>query len=345
MQSPPPSCPRGKQIPSNCRLQGDRGGGRGYGTVIGAALTLLLMAAISSPALAADVTFNPLFSLCLAGNPPTTPETLWRSWSLAPQVVLPLLLALALYGRGLLVLRARGKAPPHRQVLCAAAGWLVLVTALVSPLCRLAAMLVSAHMVQHMLLVAVAPPLLILAAPLPVIRAALPLGWHSMLSIVSAQIAAGWRRFGGPLAAAAAYGAAIWLWHVPILYQAVLLDPLLHTLAYAALIGVSLLYWAGVVAAGRDSANGHGAAILSLLATLMHTGLLGALLTFARVPWYPLLTSGAGLWGLSPLADQQLAGLVMWMPMGAIYLIGSLIAAAAWLAAARPAAIGQPSRW
>lgn len=344
MQPPSRSCQHGKHNRSACRFADHFSGGwQAYGKRTGAVVMLLLMAAISPPALAADAAFDPLFSLCLTGNPPTTPETLWRSWSLALQVVLPLLLTVALYGRGLLALRAAGEGPPRRQVVYAAAGWLVLAAALVSPLCRLAATLVSAHMVQHMLLVAVAPPLLVLAAPLPVIRAALPQGWQSLLGALSARIAGSWRRLGGPLAAGAAYGAAIWLWHLPILYQAVLLDPLLHIFAYAALIGVSLLYWAGVVTAGRDSANGYGAAILSLLATLMHTGLLGALLTFARVPWYPLLSGGAGYWGLSPLADQQLAGLVMWMPMGTIYLVASLIAAAAWLAAAARPTATQPA--
>jgi putative membrane protein len=332
MQSPQRPCSRGRR--------------RGSARIVTGALMLLVAFATSQPAYAASGAFDPLFSLCLASNPPTTPETLWRSWSLAPQVVLPLLAALMLYGRGLWVLRRTGTAPPSWQVACAAAGWLVLVVALVSPLCRLAATLVSAHMVQHMLLVAVAPPLLVLARPLPMMNAALPQNWQSAIApfctTFCAGLARGWRRHGGSLAAGAAYGAAIWLWHVPVIYQAVLLYPALHLLAYVGLIGVSLLYWATVVTAGRDSSNGYGAAVLSMLTTAMHTGLLGALLTFVRDPWYPVLAGGAGLWGLSPLTDQQLAGLVMWIPMGAVYLVGSLIAATTWLAAAaRPTTAGD----
>lgn len=330
------SFPRGKRRRMGFSARCD--GRRPCRQMIFGALTLLVVLVIGYPAAAASAAFEPLFSLCLAGNAQTAPETLWRSWSLAPQITLPLVLALALYGRGLLVLRASESAPSRWQMACASAGWLVLVAALVSPLCRLAATLVSAHMVQHMLLVAVAPPLLVLARPLPAMNAALPRGWRSRVAAFCTRISRGCRRFGGPLAAGALYGAAIWLWHAPVIYQAVLLDPLLHTLAYAGLIGVSLLYWARVVAVGQDSPSGYGAAILSMLTTLMHTGLLGALLTFARTPWYPMLAGGAGLWGLSPLTDQQLAGLVMWMPMGAVYLLGSLIAAAAWLTpAARPA--------
>lgn len=307
--------------------------------IITVAGTLLPALVLSHPAYALSGDFDPLFSLCLASNPPTMPEALWQSWSLAPQVLLPLLLVFTLYGRGLLVLRASVNAPSRWQVACTMGGWLVLVAALVSPLCRLAATLVSAHMIQHMLLVAVAPPLLVLGRPLRTMRAALPQGWQGAIATFCTRLARSWCRRDGPLVAGAIYGAAIWLWHVPVIYQTVLLDPVLHTLAYAGLIGVSLLYWAAVVSISQNSPNGHGTAILSMLATLMHTGLLGALLTFARAPWYPVLSGGAGLWGLSPLADQQLAGLVMWMPMGSIYLIGSLIAAVAWLAAAaRPAA-------
>ena len=337
------SCSRGKRRQSGSRSSADHGGWRQwYGQIMTGMLTLLAVLLIGHQGYAGSGTFEPLFSLCLAGNRATTSATLWRAWRLAPQVVLPLLLALALYGRGLLALRASGTFPPRGQVVCAAAGWLVLVAALVSPLCRLAATLVSAHMVQHMLLVAVAPPLLVLARPLPVMNAALPQGWQSAIVTFCTRVACGWRRPSGPLAAGAVYGAAIWLWHVPVIYQAVLLDPALHTFAYAGLIGVSLLYWATVVAVGQNSPSGYGAAIVSMLTTLMHTGLLGALLTFASAPWYPVLGDGADLWGFSPLADQQLAGLVMWMPMGAIYLIGSLIAAAAWLAAAaRPTAAGH----
>ena len=73
--------------------------------------------------------------------------------------------------------------------------------------------------------------------------------------------------------------------------------------------------------------------MLSALATTIHTGLLGALLTFAPTPWYPLLAPRVGAWSLSALEDQQLAGLIMWVPMGSIYLVGSVALMAPWLSA------------
>lgn len=307
--------------------------------VAGAAAIFIIAA--SQPAAAAE-SFNPLFSLCLASNPPMTPEALWRSWSLAPQVMLPLLLVLALYSRGYMALRRMETLPPGWQVACAVAGVAVLCLALISPLCRLAATLASAHMVQHLLLVAVAPPLLALGRPLPVLNAALPQGWQGELAKHGNRLARGWRRHGGPFGAAVAYGAAIWLWHAPVVYRAVLVDPVLHTIAYAGLIGISFVYWAALMTVDQHSPSGYGGVILSLLTTLMHTGLLGALLTFSSVAWYPILSNNAALWHLTPIADQQLAGLIMWVPMGAIYLVGSLAAAAAWMTvAARPASAGH----
>jgi len=225
-----------------------------------------------------------LISLCLAGSAAAVPHGLWSAWSFAPQTVLPLAIAFVLYAR-------KARSLPRWQVACFTAGWLVLVLALVSPLCRLSATLVSAHMVQHVLLVAVAAPLVVLGMDL--------------------------RAQGNAMLATATYGLAIWLWHFPPVYAAVLLDATAHTLAYAALIAASLWFWAAVLNTGLRAAP-------MLFVTILHTGALGALLTFAGRPWYPILAPGAELWGLAPLVDQQLAGLIMWVPMGTLYLVVAL---------------------
>lgn len=252
-----------------------------------------------------------LLSLCLATHPVIAPDGLWRDWSLAPVVVLPLALALGSYLCGL-----RASGAPAWRVACFAGGWLVLAGALVSPLCRLAGTLVSAHMVQHALLVAVAPPLLVLGAPLAVMRAAWPGAARRAGSAAYA------RRYALPLPATLCYGLAIWLWHFPPVYSAVLLDAVVHTLAYAVLVALSLLFWSVVLAPGKGGSRLHG--VPMLFVTLVHTGVLGALLTFSSNAWYPVLAGGAAAWGLSPLADQQLGGLIMWVPMSATYLAAAL---------------------
>lgn len=263
--------------------------------------------------------FTPLLSLCLADRDTVAPGALWRAWSFAPQAVLPLLAALALYARGTLKAGSRGDAPmPASRIACFVAGWTVLAAALVSPLCRLAATLVSAHMVQHVLLVAVAPVLLALGAT------------ASVIVRESARA-----RPPGLLAITALYGAAIWLWHFPPVYALVLLDGTIHTLAYAALIAVSIAFWSRIV---RRGLAGDLGGLPALFVTLLHTGLLGALLTFSGRAWYPVLAGGAPAWGLTPLADQQLAGLIMWAPMSALYLGAALAIVARHLA---PAAVAR----
>lgn len=245
-------------------------------------------------------------TLCLASHPPVTPDTLWASWSLAPQVTIPLAALLAIYALGWR--RSGGVESPiaRRRIACFAAGWLVLVAALVSPLCRLSATLVSAHMLQHVLIVAVAPALL-------------AVGDFGRVAAAALRLRGRWR---ADAAITICYGAAIWLWHFPPVYTLVLLDATAHVAAYGVLIAASVAFWTFVVRAARD---GEGfRAVAALFVTLVHTGVLGALLTFSPRPWYPVLAGGAEAWGLSALSDQHLAGLIMWIPMGFIYLGAAL---------------------
>jgi cytochrome c oxidase assembly factor CtaG len=289
----------------------------------GAALGLPIVLCGINPAIAGD---RALLSLCLVSQRATAPHDVWTSWSFAPEVVVPLLLVLGLYLRGLMAQSGgprTDRAAPW-QVACFAAGWLALAIALTSPLCRLAATLVSTHMVQHVLLIAVAPLLLVLGRPMQTItgRALRPL-----------QTAHRWFATPTPLMACGFYGAAIWLWHTPLLYQAALLSKAAHLVMYAVLIGAGLMFWRSFILSARYEPGGPGSAILSGLVTIIHTGLLGALLSFAPTPWYPLLAPQAPAWGLTALEDQQLAGLIMWVPMGLIYLVSVLAMITVWLSA------------
>ena len=250
-----------------------------------------------------------LLSLCLQGVSSRAAESLWSAWSLAPAVAVPLLAWGFSYVASLNKARASGMAPGSAHIALFACGYLLLGLAVLSPLCRLAANLASAHMVQHVILVALAPPLL------------LALGMRDMQ--------AGGRGTVPSLAAhpgkcAAVYGVLIWLWHVPRFYEAALLDPRIHLLMYGSLIGAAMLFWASIVS-GKRAGAAHGAwAIIALLITFVHTGLLGALLLFSPRPWFPMLAGSSVSWGLAPLADQQLAGLIMWVPMGAVFLLAGL---------------------
>ena len=249
---------------------------------------------------------NPIFSLCFAGSEVVTPDRLTTAWSLAPEIIVPLMAIGLLY---IAMCRRSARTNPQQstamQRAMFATGYVLLLVALISPLCRLAATLASAHMIQHILLVAIVPPLLVLGLPshaLPrFLRVPAPL-WLS----------------------AGLYGAAIWMWHIPGLYHAALLYATAHLAMYASLLLSSGLFWHAILHSAHASAERRAGAVLVLLATLMHTGMLGALLSFAPRPWYPIMTPGAIGWGFSPLEDQQFAGLIMWVPMGLIYLLAAV---------------------
>lgn len=252
--------------------------------------------------------FDALISLCTSAAALALPQDWWAAWSFAPAVVLPLLAALAW---------ALGAWPHARHLPLTATqrrlrvgGWLLLALALISPLCRLAATLVSAHMVQLMVLTIAAPALLALGAARLIPR-------NNIAQATGADATSG-----GALAAATfVHGALIWLWHVPVVYAATLESPLVHWFAYAALCGAAFWFWRSVLHAAPAM---RGRALLALVATTAHTGLLGALLTFAQVPLYAGVAAGARAWGLTPLEDQQLAGLIMWVPGSLAYLVAGI---------------------
>ena len=270
------------------------------------------------------------FALCLAGAASPTPNTVWSEWSFAPAVTLPLLVALGWWVRQVWRSRAeRFALSGALPSLCFGCGLLVLAVALVSPLCRIAATLASAHMVQHALLVAIAPPLLVIGVPTVFAEIRLPRQLRGFLDPYA------WRGVGPLFASTVLYGLLIWAWHVPAFYQGALLNIATHLFLYATLLGAGLWFWAEVLYAERRGDGLVGASVFALFVTLLHTAGLGVLLTLSRRPWYPLMAQDGALWGLTPLEDQQLAGVLMWVPMGMIYLAAALVLVARWL---RPAA-------
>lgn len=168
------------------------------------------------------------------------------------------------------------------------------------------------HMVQHMLMMIVIAPLWVLSRPLPQLRAALGTrfrGWYVWPLKAASR----------PGAMAAAHGAVIWFWHAPRPYMLAVEHPWWHAVEHACFLITAGLFWWSVLRAGPAN---RGRAMLALLVTLMHTGLLGALLTFSRTPVY---------YEANDLADQQLAGLIMWVPGGTAYIAASAWCAHRWL--------------
>lgn len=226
-----------------------------------------------------------------------------------------------------------GQGITRGQATAFAAGWATLVLALVA-LDDISDRLFAAHMAQHELLMLVAAPLVAMSAPFVAFVWMLP-------PRARRRVTAAMRRPGvaAPLAAITApsivwllHAAALWTWHVPALYDAALAHEPVHALQHLSFFGSAALFWWGL-AHGRYGRIGYGAAVVYVFATAVHSGVLGALLTFSTHVWYPAYasTSAAASYGLTPLEDQQLAGLLMWIPAGLVFIGGGLYFFAAWL--------------
>jgi putative membrane protein len=214
-------------------------------------------------------------------GPPPLPQAIWSSWNLDP-VLLLVLLALP-------VTLARDWA--------GRLGATVLAIAFVSPLCALSSALFSARVVHHVLLVAVAAPLL--ARSIPAERS-------------------------GPIAVPFVIGTAVlWLWHLPAAYDLALSHKGVYWAMQVTLTASAIWFWRSVFAAQRPTVD----AVLFIVAGFAQMGMLGALLTFAREPLYAVHAVAPLEWGLTPLADQQLGGLLMWVPAGLPYAIAAILVA------------------
>jgi putative membrane protein len=213
------------------------------------------------------------------------------------------------------------------------AGLLALFSALVSPLHALGSALFSAHMAQHVVLMLMAAPLLALGAPLQPSLWALPVRWRRLVGRGARALGLrrAWRTLARPLAAWILHAAAVWVWHAPRLYEAALRNEALHAAQHASFLGTAILFWWVLVRPGRRRRASAGIGLAYVFTTMLHGGALGALLTFSSEPWYPAYAATTAAWGLEPLQDQQLGGLLMWVPAGLVYLLAGLALFAAGL--------------
>jgi cytochrome c oxidase assembly factor CtaG len=180
-------------------------------------------------------------------------------------------------------------------------------------------------MTQHELLMLVAAPLLVLGRPLVAMAWGLPRGWRAGVgrAMHARPVRSAWHALSAPLVAWGIHGTAIWLWHAPRLFEATERSEAVHALEHASFLLTALLFWWAVLHHRRRAAS-DGAAIALLVTTMIHTSVLGALITFAPGLWYRSYVATTAAWGFLPLEDQQLAGLIMWIPGGISYLVAAL---------------------
>lgn len=240
------------------------------------------------------------------------------------------------YQRGLARLRARGEVRrmnSQGQAACFFAGLIVVLSVLATPLANLAHERLWAHMVQHVAIVAVAAPLLVLGRPMSVLLAGLPPAARRRLTPTLLWLSQSHIRHYGAWSALAlaAHTAALWFWHVAGPYEAAVRSEPLHVIEHFTLLATGLLFWS-VVVGSRHRAL-YGAGVLVTFAAALQGTALGALMTLATTPWYPsYVRGGAGTGsGLTAIEDQQIAGVVMWGPCSLIYALAAILLFAAWI--------------
>jgi cytochrome c oxidase assembly factor CtaG len=204
------------------------------------------------------------------------------------------------------------------------AAWLTLVVALASPVDAMGEVLFSAHMVQHELILLVAAPLLILSKPVSAMMRGLPrvaaLAVGKLLK--NTNVAGVWRLLVSAPSAWFIHALGLWGWHLPGLFNAGLRSNSVHVIQHISFLLIALIFWYGMI----NSRQSHpAAAVVYLFTTAIHASLLGALMTFSPTVWYSPYLATTWQWGLSPLTDQQLGGLIMWMPAGIVFIVAALI--------------------
>jgi putative membrane protein len=258
----------------------------------------------------------------------------WR-WTFDPLVILSMLLSACAYAWGARRLwRQAGRFQGVRpwQLGCFVAGWLSIVLSLLSPLDAFSDVSFAAHMTQHELLMLVAAPLLILGRPFVAMLWALPP--RGRVSVRRVLGHAAWRQTWGyvsnPVIALVVHGLTIWLWHIPSWFEAALAHEPIHALQHLSFFISAALFWWALIH-GRYGRVGYGVSVLFVFATALHTSVLGALLSLGQTLWYPVSAERSRILGVEPLDDQQLAGLLMWIPSGVIFALLGLALFGAWL--------------
>jgi cytochrome c oxidase assembly factor CtaG len=237
-------------------------------------------------------------------------------WNLDPTLVLGVAALVGAYFYAIGPLRRKydlGPPAGDRQVAAFLAAIVTLVVALVSPLDALGdRYLFSAHMTQHMLLAVVFPPLFLLGIPAwllaPLVRR-------------PAALFAG-RALTNPFVAFFLLNGALYIWHIPSLYDATLTNEALHVFEHLIFLATGVLFWWPVLGPSPELPRlSRPLAVLYLFLACQPMVLLGALLTFASQPFYAPYVAAPRIWGSTPLGDQQLGGLIMWLPTNIPYLI------------------------
>jgi len=256
-------------------------------------------------------------------------------WTWEPWTIALLVLSAALYGAGTRAIWRKagaGRGVHGWHAAAFAAGLASIAIALVSPVAWLSEILFSVHMTQHEILMLISAPLLVFGQPLIAVLWAFPAPARAAWAHWSQRgaVAAAWRALTAPLVVFLLHAVAVWIWHAPALYEAALRSTAIHALEHLSFVLTAALFWWGIVH-GRYGRMAYGAGLLYVFLTAIHTSVLGALMTISPGVLYPSYLSAGARWHIDALEDQQLAGLLMWVPSGLVFIVFGLALFAAWL--------------
>lgn len=265
----------------------------------------------------------------------TTSLRIVDHWTWEPITIAVLVVSAWLYARGVAALWRRagsGEGIHKWEVTAFGLGLLSIAVALLSPLAWLSTLLFSAHMTQHEMLMLISAPLLVFGRPLLVMLWAFAPASRERIAHWTRRrdVTSVWRTATAPVSVFFLHGLALWIWHNPAWYEAALANEGIHALQHLSFLVTAALFWWGMVH-GRYGRRGYGAAVLYVFLTAVHSSLLGALLTVAPQVWYPSYLNSITEWKVDALVDQQLAGLLMWVPSGVIFIVLGLAMLAAWI--------------
>lgn len=277
-------------------------------------------------------TIRLLDSIAHPGGP--LPHDLWTAWSFEPSVWIPLVLCILIYAWGVHTVwqrSGREHGITRRQWMSFTGAVVMLVLALMSPLDALSSSLFSAHMVQHLILILAAAPLLVASDFQLAFLWALP---RSQAQTVGSGMNQSRRSIlTHPVFVWIVFTLTMWIWHASTLYESALRNEFIHTLEHLMFLFTAILFWWVLFKRTRPDHVHYGVTVPFLFLTVLQSGILGALMTFSSQPWYSYYAASTADWGLTPLQDQQLAGIIMWMPGGAVFTLLTIGYFWAWLRA------------
>ncbi|MQC16785.1 MAG: cytochrome c oxidase assembly protein [Chloroflexi bacterium] len=255
----------------------------------------------------------------------------WTAWNFDPQYLIPIVLVGFIYARGLMRWNERSRRHPHWRTASYYSGLILLALLFESPLDRLGEHHFSMHMVQHNMVMMFVPPLIYLGAPTTPILKGLPRAFRKRFvapALRASITRRGWSFLTYPPFAVALFAVSQWFWHLwPGVYDLALRDDVIHDLQHITFFAVSMIFWWNIVdpKPRRSRIHSMGFRIVYLYAAMVPKHILAAFITFADRVFYPTYEARELFLPLSPLDDQRLAGVLMWVPFGEI--LNLLIAA------------------